>query len=78
VTEHALFHAYRNSFGYAAECACGEVIESTAGSERAVAEAVRIHNESTIHTQWSLWQEAVHALQRPTRRRCPCHDHGAA
>lgn len=73
MTEHALFYAYRNAVGYAAECSCGQVIESQVGTEDAVAEAVRIHNESTVHRQWREWQDAVDALKRPPRRACPCH-----
>jgi hypothetical protein len=78
VTEQGLFYAYRNLEGYATECACGDEITSVSGSEATVGEAVRLHNESTVHQQWSEWQEAVHALQRPARKPCPCHAHGAA
>ncbi len=78
MTEKGLFHAYRNMDGYEAECACGDRIYAQSGDEATVGEAVRLHNESTVHQQWSLWQEAVHALQRPTRRPCPCHAHGVA
>jgi hypothetical protein len=78
VTERGLFHAYRNLSGdYSAECACGGLIESPTADELAVAEAVSVHNESPVHAQWSTWQEAVHALQRPTRKPCPCHAHVA-
>lgn len=77
MTEQGLFYAYRNADGYSTECACGEEIVSVSGTEAAVGEAVRLHNESTIHRQWSDWQQAVHALQRPTRRPCPCHNHTA-
>lgn len=79
MTERALFYAYRNLDGsYSAECACGGLIESTSGHELSVAEAVAVHNESPVHAQWSSWQEAVHALQRPARKPCPCHGHQAA
>jgi hypothetical protein len=79
MTERALFYAYRNLSGtYSAECACGGLIEAENGDERTVADAVVLHNESPLHAQWSVWQEAVHALQRPTRKPCPCHAHGAA
>jgi hypothetical protein len=73
VTEETLFAAYRNTEGYSAPCACGDDITATYASEPAIAEAIRIHQESTVHQQWREWQEAVHALQRPTRRPCPCH-----
>jgi hypothetical protein len=78
MTETALFHAYRNMTGYSTECSCGDVIESRFGTEDAIREALRIHYESTVHQQWTEWQEAVHALRRPARRPCPCHNHGAA
>lgn len=78
MTEQALFHAYRCIDGYRTDCACGDAIVSASGTEAAVGEAVRLHQESTVHRQWSEWQEAVHALQRPARRPCPCHQHGAA
>jgi len=78
MTERGLFHAYRNlDASYSAECACGDLILATDGDELTVAEAVTLHNESTVHAQWSGWQEAVHALQRPTRKPCPCHGHAA-
>jgi hypothetical protein len=79
VTERALFHAYRNATTehFEAPCVCGETILSLTGDELSVAEAVILHNESTVHAQWARWQEAVHALQRPARRPCPCHQ-GAA
>jgi len=78
LTERALFDAYRRVDDYAAECACGEQIVAATGAEDVVGEAIRVHQESTVHQQWQVWQEAVHALQRPTRRPCPCHMHGAA
>lgn len=74
MTEEALFHAYRHMGGYAAECVCGGVIEADLGTEAVIGEAVRIHNESTVHRQWAEWQRAVHDLQRPTRHPCPCHE----
>lgn len=73
MTEAELFAAYRTVDGWESECACGDVIRCEHGDELNVARAVSIHNESTIHAQWATWQEAVHALQRPTRRPCPCH-----
>lgn len=76
MTERGLFYAYRNLDGYEVECACGDIIYAQSGDEATVATAVSLHNESTIHAQWSTWQEAVHTLQRPARRPCPCH--GAA
>ena len=76
MTEQALFYAYRNLNGtYSAECACGGVIESPSNDEDQVREAVRLHSEAPVHAQWATWQEAVHALQRPTRKPCPCHGH---
>lgn len=76
MTEEVLFAAYRNAEGWASECACGATIHSQYGTESAVAEAIRMHQESTVHRQWRSWQEAVEALQRPVTRPCPCH--GAA
>lgn len=78
MSEQELFAAYRNATGWEAECDCGDVITSQFGTPSAVEEAVKLHQESTVHQQWRHWQEAVVALQRPTRRKCPCHDHGAA
>ena len=78
MTERELFAAYRVVGGYEAECACGDIIHADSGDELTVAGAVAIHNESTVHAQWAMWQEAVRSLQRPTRHPCPCHDHGAA
>lgn len=78
MTERELFAAYRVIDAYEAPCACGDTIRSEHGDESSVAAAVALHNESTVHARWSTWQETVHALQRPTRRPCPCHDHGAA
>jgi len=80
MSEEALFYGYRNTEGYATECACGDQITSQFGTEAAVAEAIRIHQGTTVHQQWREWQKAVHALQRPTRHKCPCHNHqdGAA
>lgn len=73
MTEETLFSAYRNATGYSTECACGALVESQYGTEEAVRNALAIHYESTVHQQWSEWQKAVHALQRPTRHPCPCH-----
>lgn len=78
MSEAELFAAYRNATGWETGCECGDVIYSQLGTPPAVEEAVRLHQESTIHAQWRVWQEAVHALQRPVRRQCPCHDHGAS
>lgn len=75
MTERELFAAYRVIDGYESECACGDIIRSDSGDEATVAAAIAVHNESTVHAQWSMWQEAVHALQRPTRKPCPCHAH---
>lgn len=78
MTEQALFYAYRNLDGtHASDCACGWIIESPSGDPLQVAESINLHNESPLHAQWSIWQEAVHALQRPTRKPCPCHSHTA-
>lgn len=74
--EDELFAAYRTEAGtYGAECDCGGYVESSLGTERAVAAALVAHYASAPHQQWSEWQEAVHALQRPARRKCPCHSH---
>lgn len=76
MTEQALFHAYRNLDGtHEADCACGGLIESPTGDPTDVADAIRLHGESPVHSQWATWQAAVHALQRPTRKPCPCHRH---
>lgn len=76
MTEQALFYAYRNVDGtYSAECACGGIIEAQSDDAAQVAEAMNLHSESSVHAQWSVWQAAVHALQRPTRKPCPCHSH---
>lgn len=75
MTEDVLFQAYRNAEGYSTDCACGDVVVSQFGSEAAVAEAIALHQESAVHQQWRQWQEAVIALQRPTRHPCPCHAH---
>lgn len=71
MTEAALFEAYRGIDGYATDCECGGEIKAADAAD--IAEAVLIHNESTVHQQWREWQEAVRALQRPTTRPCPCH-----
>ena len=57
-----MFAAYRNSLGWEAECDCGGTITSQFGTPPAIEEAVRLHQESTIHEQWRGWQEAVQAL----------------
>lgn len=78
MTEAELFAAYRVSNGrYEAECACGDLITAPSGDEPTVTLAVSVHNESTVHQQWREWQEAVQALQRPTRKPCPCHGEAA-
>lgn len=76
MNEAALFDAYRNhDYGFAVECACGDVIRA----ERAldVEVAISVHNESPVHQQWRAWQAAVAALQRPVRRKCVCGGHRA-
>lgn len=77
MSEAELFAAYRNASGWETECDCGDIIVSQLGTPAAVEEAVRLHQESSIHRQWRSWQEAVMALRRPPRRKCPCHEHGA-
>jgi hypothetical protein len=77
VTEHELFSAYRHLGHWEAECACGEMVVSEQGDEAAVTSALNIHYESTVHAQWRVWQDAVRALQRPTRRKCPCAEHSS-
>ena len=72
MTETELFAAYRHVDHWESECACGELIVSEHGDELSVMSAIDVHNESTVHAQWRSWQEAVRALQRPTRRKCPC------
>lgn len=76
LTEDELFGAYRTGDGYRADCACGGEIVSQLGSDVAVQGAIALHQESPLHQQWREWQEAVHALQRPTKRACPCHGVG--
>lgn len=78
MSEQELFAAYRNATGWETECDCGDAIVSQIGTPAAIEEAVKLHQESTVHQQWRTWQEAVMALQRPTRRKCPCHAHDAA
>jgi hypothetical protein len=70
MTEAELFAAYQVSSGYSAQCSCGLWID--AKDRDAVAESIEIHNLSQVHQQWREEQDAVEALQRPTRRRCPC------
>lgn len=81
MTEPELFSAYRHANNgdehWASDCACGDTIVSEKGDELSVGSAIRIHNESPLHSQWATWQEAVRALQRPTRRKCPCSEHAA-
>lgn len=76
MTEAELFAAYRVSSGYSAQCSCGLWVD--AKDQEAVAEAIEIHNLSPVHQQWRAEQDAVDALRRPTRHRCPCCDHGDA
>lgn len=74
MTERELFAAYRTPIGhYEAPCVCGDTVQALSSDEETVRSAVDLHNESTVHQQWLAWQEAVHALRRPTRRPCPCH-----
>lgn len=75
VTERELFAAYRKADAYEAECACGDLI--AAASSDLVEQAVALHSESTVHTQWREWQKAVLALKRPARKPCPCHGEAA-
>lgn len=77
MNEPELFAAYRNDYGYASACACGSVIRSETGDERAVSEAIDIHNVSTVHEQWRAWRDALGAVE-PANHPCPCHDHGAS
>jgi hypothetical protein len=74
VTEAELFAAYRFPAGYTAQCGCGAWIwASSASTTSDIAEAVRIHNQSPEHAQWSIEQEAVAMLRRVPVRVCPCH-----
>ena len=73
MTERALFHAYRHIDGYRAACACGVDIYAERGDEVSVTAAIAAHNATPLHLQWREWQDAVKALQRPTRPPCPCH-----
>jgi hypothetical protein len=74
VTEAELFAAYRFPAGYTAQCACGSWIwASSAATTSDIAEAVRIHNQSPEHTQWSTEQEAVEALRQQAVHVCICH-----
>jgi hypothetical protein len=75
VTEAELFAAYRTPTGYATECACGDIVEASDSDEATVTQALAVHQESTVHEQWRVWQEAVLALQRPVRHPCPCTGH---
>jgi hypothetical protein len=72
VTEAGLFAAYKSVRGYEARCACGVDIVSEQGDEASVAAAIDRHHETPVHLQWREWQDAVQALQRPTRHKCPC------
>lgn len=72
MSEAELFAAYRNATGWETECDCGDTIYSQLGSAPAgIEEAVRLHQESAVHSQWRSWQEAVHALQRPAPEEVP-------
>ena len=75
VSEDELWAAYREGTGcYSARCACGVDIVSETGTEQAVSEAIRFHQEQAVHAQWREWQVAVEALRRPTRHLCPCRE----
>lgn len=74
MNEADLFDAYRNPDGhYVVDCVCGGQVYSLLPSEHSIAKAIELHQESDVHQQWREWQEAVSALQRPTRHPCPCH-----
>lgn len=75
MSEPELFASYRNATGWETECECGDRIVSQLGTRPAIEEAVKLHQESTVHAQWRVWQEAVRALRRPARKPCPCHEH---
>lgn len=77
MNEPELFAAYRHHDHWETECACGDLIIARANDEAAMAAAIDAHNASPVHQQWREWQEAVKALQRPTRRPCPCSGHAA-
>lgn len=53
-------------------CLCGGEIRA-ANNPGMILAAVSAHNQTPQHQEW----RAVHALQRPTRRPCPCHGHAA-
>lgn len=74
LTEPELFAAYRGGDGrYYADCACGGTIIAASNHIDVVEMAILAHQADVPHVQWREWQEAVEALKRPTRRRCPCH-----
>jgi hypothetical protein len=73
VTERELFTAYRGGDGrYYADCACGGTIVAASGAVSVVDAAVTAHQQDPVHVQWRDWQEAVNALKRPARHKCPC------
>ena len=77
MTEAELFAAYRTLAGYQAQCECGTWITAPSSATTAqIAKAVRIHNESTEHGEFSADQAAVAALRRTSVHICKCHDHG--
>ena len=79
LTEDDLFVAYRVADGrYVTDCACGGTITAESGSHAVVEAAIDAHNATALHLQWREWQDAVKALQRPTRHPCPCHGHSDA
>lgn len=56
--ERTLFHAYTHFAPTMVmqDCACGGVIRAVMGDWGAIAEAIRCHQEMTIH---AMWREAV-------------------
>lgn len=77
LSEDELWAGYQEGTGwYVSACACGVDIVSETGTTEAVAAAIRDHQDQPVHQQWREWQAAVEALRRPTRHRCPCHNHG--
>lgn len=55
-TERALFHGYSRAIPVPIRtepCLCGGTIEAVDDPE-AIADAVRLHNESTRHEQWAI------------------------
>jgi hypothetical protein len=60
VSERSLFHAYRvsSSARRVERCACGGDIEAE-DDYRAIADAVDLHNASTVHQQWRAWRDEL-------------------